>query len=161
MDYKKEDIKIVRLLDILSEPIRNIDSEIAEVDGSFRDLKNRFDSTMEFTAAMNLIGDFYVTVILGLNRQALTFIAKNIFGLDIIELGDEEMYIEGAKEYLNIITGNSKNKLHEAGLDFELSLPEQMEWGKINEDNSSIFLCRSFTFNNNSINLIIDVFQEN
>ena len=161
MDYKNIDIKITQWLDILSEPIKIINPQISFVDESFEHTWNKYDSEMEFTASMNLLGNLYFTITLGLNRSALIYVADKIFGMDIVALGDEEMYGEGAKEFLNIIAGNSKNKLLETGFEFELSLPEQINWKSMSPGDSSQIGCRSFCFENNVINLIIEVWQAN
>jgi chemotaxis protein CheY-P-specific phosphatase CheC len=155
-EFEKHTV-MAKMMDILSSPVIAAcpESEIQE------DLEiNLTDELLleKYNAVMNLNGDITGAIILSLNRQTVAELAKDLFGMDLLEMNDEELYMEGAREYLNIIAGGCKNQLMKNGYNFHTSLPEEAEKEMILANYYEVpFWFRSFNYHSGIIKLFITV----
>jgi CheY-specific phosphatase CheX len=95
-------------------------------------------------------------VIFGSDKNSAQMISPQVFGMEIDD-EDKEMFMEFAKEMLNIISGNCKTQLSAAGINFGISIPEIVSPDNPaqNLTDKKNFIKRSFDFEGSKIELLI------
>lgn len=155
MNLQDNNNPLLKLLDIFSEPLKYIHPDVEVSELTLVELNKKLSADHHFSASVNVIGDSYISVILNANKPAVSYISKKLFGMEPEEIGGDEMYIEGVKEFLNIITGNSKIAMISKGINFDFALPEEISINNLPAVDLKDSLCRSFNFAGSSINLIL------
>lgn len=86
----------------------------------------------EIAASMGLEGQPGGQLLLGFSHDAAAGLVAEMLGMDVEEVGQSDLE-DGIGEMANIIAGYAKTRLSEAGVHFNLTLPEILSGEELNE----------------------------
>ena len=124
--------QVSEILAHIVKPVEELLDNVCE--NSYEKDDNPETKFFQFTSFMEIWGNVTGQIYLSFSKDALEQISEKLFGMNLKEMGDEEFYFEGAKELINILTGNCKTDLKSSGFDFEASLPDRIEMEAANEN---------------------------
>ncbi len=121
-----------KITDSLSNHIHII-SESGQEDYETGKLSESIPALESYSAQVKLFGDVRGIMIITMDKPLAEFIGFNIFGFDLTENDDPDIYYDCVKEFINILTAHAQSMLHKEGIDFDVFLPEDFSASDFSE----------------------------
>jgi len=100
------------------------------INASINELRNDKTEKITFeelTAKMEITSSLVFSVYLTIDRKAASIVSQILFGMELDNDSDIDLYNECVKELLNIVIGTSLPQFSDLGLELDMSLPEFVE----------------------------------